>query len=154
MQLPQERVEWRAIVVAMLNLRVLLSESSGIRGMIPGAMRWILHQCPDHLPALQTTFPQSPLSVCVFCPQPCPPGSMDFRRLQCETFNGKKFMGRNYLWEPFLDGKLSKALPCFIHKEILWFTSSVCALSYSAVLIPRNIPYLRSLSSEPGKTQE
>ncbi|CAG2062276.1 unnamed protein product, partial [Timema podura] len=37
--------------------------------------------------------------------QACPVGTKDFRQLQCESFNGKQFMGRVYLWEPFLDGK-------------------------------------------------
>ncbi|XP_069672042.1 papilin-like [Periplaneta americana] len=44
--------------------------------------------------------------------QACPPGSIDFRRLQCETFNGKKFMGRSYLWEPFLDAPNKCELNC------------------------------------------
>ncbi|XP_021918079.1 thrombospondin type-1 domain-containing protein 4-like isoform X3 [Zootermopsis nevadensis] len=44
--------------------------------------------------------------------QLCPPGSVDFRRLQCETFNGKKFMGQNYLWEPFVDAPNKCELNC------------------------------------------
>jgi hypothetical protein len=59
---------------------------------------------------------------CAFYPQACPPGSMDFRRAQCETFNGKKFMGRTYLWEPFLEGKLFEMLFIIHHISILWLT--------------------------------
>ncbi|XP_075216571.1 thrombospondin type 1 domain containing lonely heart isoform X2 [Lycorma delicatula] len=44
--------------------------------------------------------------------QDCPPGSVDFRRVQCEQYNGKQFMGRAYTWEPFTDAGNECALNC------------------------------------------
>ncbi|XP_039275951.1 thrombospondin type-1 domain-containing protein 4 [Nilaparvata lugens] len=44
--------------------------------------------------------------------QDCPPGSVDFRRVQCEAYNGKLFMGRAYTWEPFTDAGNECALNC------------------------------------------
>ncbi|XP_049816470.1 thrombospondin type-1 domain-containing protein 4-like [Schistocerca nitens] len=44
--------------------------------------------------------------------QECPPGSKDFRSAQCEAFNGKPFMGRLYLWEPFLQAPNPCELNC------------------------------------------
>lgn len=37
--------------------------------------------------------------------QECPAGSIDFRQAQCESYNGKQFMGRYYVWEAYWDGK-------------------------------------------------
>ncbi|XP_046404162.1 thrombospondin type-1 domain-containing protein 4-like [Ischnura elegans] len=42
----------------------------------------------------------------------CPPGTKDFRTVQCERFNGKLFMGRFYRWEPFLDAPNKCELNC------------------------------------------
>ncbi|KAF4527389.1 hypothetical protein B566_EDAN016094 [Ephemera danica] len=44
--------------------------------------------------------------------EPCPVGSKDFRQSQCEAFNGKLFMGRYYMWEPFLDAPNPCVLNC------------------------------------------
>ncbi|RZF38997.1 hypothetical protein LSTR_LSTR003740, partial [Laodelphax striatellus] len=44
--------------------------------------------------------------------QECPAGSVDFRRVQCEAYNGKLFMGRAYTWEPFTDAGNECALNC------------------------------------------
>ncbi|EFX88573.1 hypothetical protein DAPPUDRAFT_15798, partial [Daphnia pulex] len=44
--------------------------------------------------------------------QECPAGSPDFRQAQCESYNGKQFMGRYYLWEAYWDGENPCELNC------------------------------------------
>ncbi|XP_078067527.1 thrombospondin type-1 domain-containing protein 4-like, partial [Mustelus asterias] len=35
--------------------------------------------------------------------QPCPPGSRDFREIQCSAYNNRALTGKHYEWEPFTD---------------------------------------------------
>ncbi|KAK4021069.1 hypothetical protein OUZ56_003000 [Daphnia magna] len=35
--------------------------------------------------------------------QECPARTPDFRQAQCESYNGKQFMGRYYIWEAYWD---------------------------------------------------
>lgn len=100
-----------------LRIQGFLWSILAVREMVPGSKRWISRHCPEITFLHCRSIIRKSLSVWIFCPQLCPPGSVDFRRLQCETFNGKKFMGQNYLWEPFVDGKLSKVLPRVIHTK-------------------------------------
>ncbi|KAI5741629.1 hypothetical protein M8J76_015523 [Diaphorina citri] len=44
--------------------------------------------------------------------QKCPYKVKDPRQVQCEEFNGKRFMDQSYMWEPFLGAPNDCALNC------------------------------------------
>lgn len=45
--------------------------------------------------------PTSPL----LCPQDCPPGSQDFREMQCSEFDSVPFRGKFYTWKTYRGGE-------------------------------------------------
>lgn len=49
--------------------------------------------------------PSPTLSVAL-CPQDCPPGSQDFRELQCAEFDSVPFRGKYYTWKTYRGGEL------------------------------------------------
>ncbi|KAK4021068.1 hypothetical protein OUZ56_003000 [Daphnia magna] len=44
--------------------------------------------------------------------QECPARTPDFRQAQCESYNGKQFMGRYYIWEAYWDAENPCELNC------------------------------------------
>jgi hypothetical protein len=63
--------------------------------------------------------------------QECPTGSPDFRQAQCESYNGKQFMGRYYLWEAYWDGTYKTITAVILRTR-------------------RRLPYLRNIAPDPS----
>lgn len=64
-----------------------------------------------HPPSLQpisalslSSLPQLPPSP-ILCPQDCPPGSQDFREMQCSEFDSVPFRGKFYTWKTYRGGE-------------------------------------------------
>ncbi|XP_055965051.1 A disintegrin and metalloproteinase with thrombospondin motifs 16 [Sorex fumeus] len=58
--------------------------------------------CSNPRPSPRGKFCEGASRVLVLCNrQPCPPGSADFRALQCAEHDRKQFRGRHYKWKPY-----------------------------------------------------
>ena len=45
--------------------------------------------------------------IFVFFIKNCEEGSLDFRAIQCQDFDNIPFLGREYNWKPYYNGKIS-----------------------------------------------
>ena len=51
------------------------------------------------------------IPILLFLFQPCPPGSLGFRELQCSQFDKKRVNNRRWKWKPrYSKGKVKKML--------------------------------------------
>ena len=69
-------------------------------------VRW---PAPSHLihphPPTTPTQPAPPPDLSLSCSQDCPPGSQDFREMQCSEFDSVPFRGKFYTWKTYRGGE-------------------------------------------------